>query len=112
MKRSKKVLYAPSELDRDEWVDVIRKYSTQSNIENGYDFTRDNSSKLGEGKLIHQNFHMHVNENVHPLISGSFGTVFKGKDRTTGKIWALKEISKASVNGEDLANLKVGICTF
>jgi hypothetical protein len=53
MKRSKKVLYAPSELDRDEWVDVIRKYSTQSNIENGYDFTRDNSSKLGEGKLIH-----------------------------------------------------------
>ena len=50
---AKKVLYAPSELERDEWVAVIRKYSTQSNIENGYEFTRDNASKLGEGKAAH-----------------------------------------------------------
>ena len=46
---SKKTLYAPTALERDEWVDVIRKYSTQSNIENGYEFTRDSASKLGEG---------------------------------------------------------------
>ena len=50
-KKTKKVLYAPSELERDEWVDVIRKYATQSNIKNSYDFSHDSSSKLGEGVL-------------------------------------------------------------
>jgi serine/threonine protein kinase len=113
MQSSKKVLYAPSELDRDEWVAVIRKYSAQSNIENGYEFTRDNSSKLGEGKLFTcMRKFSQAYENVHPSIAGSFGTVFKGKDRATGKIWALKEIPKASVNGEDLVNLKVEIFFF
>ena len=51
LQSNKKLLYAPTALERDEWVDVIRKYSTQSNIENAYDFTRDSSSKLGEGVL-------------------------------------------------------------
>jgi hypothetical protein len=45
----KKVLYAPSELERDEWIDVVRKYSAQSNIENAYEIPRDANSKLGEG---------------------------------------------------------------
>jgi hypothetical protein len=45
----KKVLYAPSELDREEWINVVRKYSAQSNIENAYEIPRDANSKLGEG---------------------------------------------------------------
>ena len=40
-------LFASSELDRDEWIDVIRKYSVQSSIENAY----IKSSKLGSGIL-------------------------------------------------------------
>ena len=49
VKSIKRQFYAPTELERDEWVYVIRKYSTQSNIENAYKFTRDATSKLGEG---------------------------------------------------------------
>mmetsp|Transcript_63219 Transcript_63219/g.169033 ORF Transcript_63219/g.169033 Transcript_63219/m.169033 type:complete len:445 (-) Transcript_63219:87-1421(-) len=82
---AKKLLFAPTELERDEWIDVIRKYSTQSLITNTYEFSRDKNSKLGEG---------------------SFGTVYKGREKATGKIWALKEIPKASVQGDDLQNLK------
>ncbi len=41
----KELLFAMSDLDREEWIDAIRKYCTQSNIENTY----LKSSKLGAG---------------------------------------------------------------
>ena len=41
-----------SELERDEWVHVIRKHAVNSTIDNGYEIRRDDKdSKLGSGKL-------------------------------------------------------------
>jgi hypothetical protein len=39
--------------------------------------------------------------------TGAFATVYRGKERSTGRIWAVKEISKQNLRGDDLANLEV-----
>jgi hypothetical protein len=42
-----------SEVEREEWVHVIRKHAVNSVIDNGYEIRRDDKdSKLGSGKHI------------------------------------------------------------
>ena len=42
-----------------------------------------------------------------PRGAGSFATVFKCVERSTGKDWALKEILKSSISTHELEDLKV-----
>ncbi|KAJ1472855.1 hypothetical protein T484DRAFT_3395337 [Baffinella frigidus] len=79
-------LYASSEMEREEWVQILRKHAVNSSIDNGYEIRRDdNDTKLG---------------------SGSYSTVWKGKDRDNNKVWALKEMQKANVKRDEEENLR------
>lgn len=61
-------LYAANEMEREEWVHVLRKHAVNSSIDNGYEIRRDDKdTKLG---------------------SGSYSTVWKGSDRETKKVRA------------------------
>mmetsp|Transcript_45245 Transcript_45245/g.113412 ORF Transcript_45245/g.113412 Transcript_45245/m.113412 type:complete len:478 (-) Transcript_45245:89-1522(-) len=78
--------YAATEVEREEWVHVMRKHAVNSVVDNGYDIRReDKDAKLG---------------------SGSYSTVWKGVDRDTRKVWALKEMQKSAVKKEEEENLK------
>uniref|UniRef100_A0A6U4Q5S4 Protein kinase domain-containing protein n=1 Tax=Hemiselmis andersenii TaxID=464988 RepID=A0A6U4Q5S4_HEMAN len=79
-------LYAATEVEREEWVHVMRKHAVNSVVDNGYDIKReDKDAKLG---------------------SGSYSTVWKGVDRDTRKVWALKEMQKSAVKKEEEENLR------
>uniref|UniRef100_A0A7S0M5X2 Protein kinase domain-containing protein n=1 Tax=Cryptomonas curvata TaxID=233186 RepID=A0A7S0M5X2_9CRYP len=82
---SKKCFYAPSDLERNEWAQIIRKYSVNSSIDNVYTIGTDKDSKLG---------------------SGSFSTVYKGVERDTRKVWAIKTMLKSNIKREEEDNLK------
>jgi hypothetical protein len=46
-------LYTASQLERDEWVHVMRKHAVNSNIDNGYEIRRDDKDgKLGSGERL------------------------------------------------------------
>ena len=45
----KEVFYAPSDLERDEWIDTVMKYSKQLSIDNAYEIARSDETKLGAG---------------------------------------------------------------
>lgn len=78
--------YAPSEMEREEWVHVIRKHAVNSVIDNGYEIKRDEKeSKLG---------------------SGSYSTVWKGVCKETRKVWAIKEMQKSAVKRDEEENLR------
>lgn len=75
--------FAPTEVEREEWVHVIRKHAVNSVIDNGYTIRRDDKeSKLG---------------------SGSYSTVWKGVCRDTKKVWAIKEMQKSAVKKEEVS---------
>ena len=46
---TKEIFYAPSDLERTEWIDAVMKYSKQLSIDNAYEITRSKEGKLGEG---------------------------------------------------------------
>mmetsp|Transcript_15673 Transcript_15673/g.38031 ORF Transcript_15673/g.38031 Transcript_15673/m.38031 type:complete len:379 (+) Transcript_15673:2-1138(+) len=78
--------YAPSAMEKEEWLHVIRKHAVNTMIENGYEINRnEESSKLG---------------------SGSYSTVWKGVCKQTRKVFAIKEMQKSSVKKDEEENLK------
>lgn len=82
------LVFVRSEMEREEWTHVIRKHAVNSLIDNGYEIRReDKDSKLG---------------------SGSYSTVWKGVDKDTRKVWAVKEMQKAAVKRE----VRAQTCSF
>lgn len=76
-------LWTQSEMEREEWIDSLRKHAVNSNIDNAYEVER--KKELG---------------------SGSYSTVWKGKDRQTKTIWAIKEMNKKNLKQEEIDNLR------
>mmetsp|Transcript_23496 Transcript_23496/g.34482 ORF Transcript_23496/g.34482 Transcript_23496/m.34482 type:complete len:453 (+) Transcript_23496:85-1443(+) len=80
------VFWADTEMESQEWVANLRKHSVNSSIENGYEINREaKDSKLG---------------------SGSYSTVWKGKDRGNNTFWAIKEMQKQTLKKDEIDNLR------
>ena len=112
---TKEIFYAPSDLERDEWVAALMKYSKQLSIDNAYEITRNSSQEFTMGKGADSRAHgrflqrrtRHAALNSLLGSTGSLQIVYQGQERATGRAWAIKEIAKAGLHADDLSSLEV-----
>lgn len=80
------LFWADTEMEREEWVNNLRKHAVNSSIDNGYEINKDlKDAKLG---------------------SGSYSTVWKGKDRSNNNYFAIKEMAKQTLKKDEIDNLR------
>ena len=55
-------------------------------------------------KYKYEDFEINFDE---PLGNGGFGEVYKGKEKNTGKVYAIKRFLKENLFEEELENMKI-----
>lgn len=94
---------------------VETKFKSFKDIFNNYcEFNNKKSEGLieFEDSFVRNGFYSKYYEEIEKLGFGSFGTVFKAKDRALNKFWAIKKIEFKSVNKSEIIKEYVNYLTI